>query len=122
MVISQNLNTTKLFISISADIHGLWTGGRLCNFAGCEKDPKFQPVSVNGWMWATKGTKIGSDPGGRWSSNGGLGKPQPDNLLGSKGGESEDCIALLSNWYNDGNNVFHDLTCSEPLPFVCEQP
>ena len=72
-------------------------------------------------MWATKGLKIGSDPGGRWSFTGGLGKPQPDNLIGSQGGENEECIGLLSNWYNDGNNVFHDLVCSEPLPFVCEQ-
>jgi hypothetical protein len=53
-------------LSVSADIHGLWTGGRLCNYAGCDKDPKFQPLFVNGWVWATKGVKIGSDPGGRW--------------------------------------------------------
>jgi hypothetical protein len=56
------------------------------------------------------------------SFTGATGKPQPDNFLGSKGGENEECIALLSNWYGDGNNVFHDLACSDALPFVCEQP
>ena len=62
----------------------MWTGGRLCNYPGCDKEPKFQPLRANGWVWATKGVKIGSDPGGRWSPTGAMGSPQPDNFLGSK--------------------------------------
>ena len=111
-----HLLTLVLF---AADIYGLWTSGRVCNYRGCE-DPKFQPARTNGWVWASKGVKIGGDPGGRWSHTGPTGSPQPDNYLGSKGGESEDCIALLANWYNDGFNRYHDMACSEPLPFVCE--
>jgi hypothetical protein len=83
----------------AADVYGIWTGGRICNYAGCEKEPKYQPVRINGWVWATKGVTIGGDPGGRWSNTGASGRPQPDNYLGSKGGESEDCIALVSILY-----------------------
>ena len=72
------------YLLLLADIHGMWTGGRLCNYPGCDKEPKFQPLRANGWVWATKGVKIGSDPGGRWSPTGAMGSPQPDNFLGSR--------------------------------------
>lgn len=92
-------------------------------------------------MWATKGSKVGGDPSGKWSPTGPIKKTQPgqvnsfkmsdftffhshlfvlDNYSGITGGENEECLALLSNWYNDGI-TYHDLPCSEVLPFICEK-
>ena len=35
------------------------------------------------------------------------------------GGRSEECLASLNDWYGDGM-AWHDMPCSEPLPFVCK--
>jgi hypothetical protein len=29
----------------------IWTSGRLCDFAGCERE-EFFPKNINGWFWS----------------------------------------------------------------------
>lgn len=59
----------------------IWTSGRKCNFAGCERSD-LQPPNVNGWFWSGSGAKIGPTTqrnSGDWSATGGYGQAQPDN-------------------------------------------
>ena len=35
----------------------IWTGGRKCNFRGCDR-PDLTPNIINGWFWAARRTKI----------------------------------------------------------------
>lgn len=59
----------------------IWTSGRKCNFAGCDR-PDLQPPNVNGWFWSGSGAKIGPTTQrntGDWSATGGYGQAQPDN-------------------------------------------
>ena len=35
----------------------IWTGGRKCNFNGCDR-PDLSPNIVNGWFWAARRTRI----------------------------------------------------------------
>ena len=39
------------------DISYIWTGGRKCNFRGCDR-PDLQPAIENGWYWAPTGKRI----------------------------------------------------------------
>lgn len=63
------------------NVRYIWTSGRKCNFAGCDR-PDLQPPNINGWFWSGSGAKIGPTTqrnSGDWSSTGGYGQPQPDN-------------------------------------------
>ncbi|KPJ11760.1 hypothetical protein RR48_08066 [Papilio machaon] len=63
------------------NVRYIWTSGRKCNFAGCDR-PDLQPPNVNGWFWSGSGAKIGPTTQrntGDWSYTGGYGQPQPDN-------------------------------------------
>ena len=100
----------------------IWTGGRKCNFPGCERSD-LQPAIVNGWYWAPTGQRI--LPPRRcgycgWSASGGLGDRQPDNRELRQGGKDEGCIAVLNNFYEDGI-TWHDVECSHRKPVVCEE-
>ena len=35
----------------------IWTGGRKCNFRGCDR-PDLQPTIVNGWFWAARRSRV----------------------------------------------------------------
>lgn len=48
-----------------------------------------------------------------------IGKPQPDNREAIQGGASENCLAVLNQFYNDGVN-WHDVACHHKKPWVCE--
>ena len=85
----------------SEDISYIWTGGRKCNFAGCERGD-LQPAIENGWYWAPTGVRLA--PPGRcshcqWSHTGGLAVSQPDNREHRQGGGDEACVAILNNFY-----------------------
>lgn len=63
------------------NVRYIWTSGRKCNFAGCER-ADLQPPNINGWFWSGSGAKIGPTTqrnSGDWSHTGGFGQPQPDN-------------------------------------------
>lgn len=63
------------------NVRYIWTSGRKCNFAGCDR-ADLQPPNVNGWFWSGSGAKIGSTAQrntGDWSYTGGYGQAQPDN-------------------------------------------
>lgn len=63
------------------NIRYIWTSGRKCNFAGCDRGD-LQPPNVNGWFWSGSGAKIGPTTQrntGDWSYTGGYGQAQPDN-------------------------------------------
>jgi len=104
------------------DIHYIWTGGRKCNFRGCDR-PDLQPAIENGWYWAPTGKRI--PPPRRcgyceWSRSGGLNQRQPDNREEKQGGNDEACIAILNNFYKDGV-VWHDIECSHKKPVICQE-
>ena len=64
-----------------------------------------QPVSINGWFWTAELQKLAPTTDRRqndWSENGGIGQPQPDNRELQQGGATENCLAILNNFYNDG--------------------
>ncbi|XP_045764678.1 uncharacterized protein LOC123866931 isoform X1 [Maniola jurtina] len=103
-----------------ANIRYIWTSGRKCNFAGCDR-PDLQPPNVNGWFWSGSGAKIGPTTQrntGDWSYTGGYGQAQPDNREAAQGND-ESCLAILNNFYNDGVK-WHDVACHHVKPFVCE--
>lgn len=63
------------------NVRYIWTSGRKCNFAGCDR-ADLQPANVNGWFWSGSGAKIGPTTqrnSGDWSHTGGYGQQQPDN-------------------------------------------
>ncbi|GJQ86457.1 hypothetical protein Trydic_g10364 [Trypoxylus dichotomus] len=100
----------------------IWTSGRLCDFKGCER-ADLQPISVNGWFWTAVLQKLAPTTDRQqndWSENGGIGKPQPDNREAQQGGATENCLAVLNNFYKDGVN-WHDVACHHRKPFVCEE-
>ena len=103
------------------DIPYIWTGGRKCNFRGCDRED-LQPAIVNGWYWAPTGSRI---PAPRrcgycaWSSTGGVRQRQPDNREQRQGGGDEACIGILNNFYRDGI-VWHDIECRHEKPVICK--
>lgn len=63
------------------NIRYIWTSGRKCNFAGCDRQD-LQPPNENGWFWSGSGVKIGPTTQrntGDWSYTGGYNQAQPDN-------------------------------------------
>lgn len=102
------------------NIRFIWTSGRKCNFAGCER-ADLQPPNENGWFWSGSGAKIGPTTQrntGDWSYTGGYGQAQPDNREAAQGND-ESCLSILNNFYNDGAK-WHDVACHHLKPFVCE--
>ncbi|CAH1368087.1 unnamed protein product [Tenebrio molitor] len=100
----------------------IWTSGRLCDFQGCDR-ADLQPLPINGWFWTAVLQKLAPTTQrdqNDWSENGGIGKPQPDNREAQQGGASENCLAILNQFYNDGVN-WHDVACHHRKPFVCEE-
>jgi len=98
----------------------IWTSGRKCEFAGCDR-ADLQPAIINGWFWSASGVRIGptNRPNtGDWSFTGGFGQRQPDNREFPQGFD-EACLAILNNFYNDGLK-WHDVACYHKKPFVCE--
>ncbi|XP_076043840.1 L-selectin-like [Oratosquilla oratoria] len=70
------------------------------------------------WYWKPTGKIIGPEARTYWSNTGGLNEPQPDNQEGRIGGETEACLAVFNNVYNDGVK-WHDVACHYKKPFVC---
>lgn len=102
------------------NVRYIWTSGRKCNFAGCDR-PDLQPPNENGWFWSGSGAKIGPTSqrnNGDWSYTGGYGQAQPDNREAAQGND-ESCLSILNNFYNDGLK-WHDVACHHLKPFVCE--
>ncbi|XP_011871858.1 PREDICTED: L-selectin [Vollenhovia emeryi] len=99
----------------------IWTSGRMCDFAGCDR-PDLQPPRINGWFWTAELQKLAPTTErsqNDWSESGGIGVPQPDNREAIQGGAPENCIAVLNQFYNDGVN-WHDVACHHKKPWVCE--
>ncbi|CAG0919637.1 unnamed protein product [Notodromas monacha] len=91
----------------------IWTSGKLCDFPGCDR-ADLQPILTNGWFWSGSGAKL--YPPGFDGSNWGI--SQPDQREGQ-----ESCVAMLNpSVYNEpsGQFAWHDILCSYPKPFVCE--
>lgn len=110
----------KQRIARGGNIRYIWTSGRKCNFAGCDR-PDLQPPNENGWFWSGSGAKIGPTSqrtNGDWSYTGGYGQAQPDNREAAQGND-ESCLSILNNFYNDGLK-WHDVACHHIKPFVCE--
>lgn len=100
----------------------IWTSGRLCDFPGCDR-PDLLPNNINGWFWTAVLQKLAPTTQrdqNDWSESGGIGKPQPDNRELIQGGASENCLAILNQFYNDGVN-WHDVACHHVKPWVCEE-
>ena len=113
------------------DLPYIWTSGRLCNFAGCDRDD-LQPVAVNGWFWSGSGVKMAptnSTPPGwsyqPWSPTGhktaieGHMVAQPDNAEFDINGSAEACMGILNDIYSDGIK-WHDIACYHSKPFIYE--
>lgn len=103
------------------NLHYIWTGGRKCNFAGCDR-PDLQPAIQNGWYWASTGGRIPSPNSCKycfWSNTGGLEESQPDNREQRQGGNDEACIGILNDFYNDGIK-WHDIECRHKKPVICQ--
>ena len=45
------------FYNFSDRLRYIWTGGRKCNFRGCDR-PDLQPTIVNGWFWAARRSRV----------------------------------------------------------------
>ncbi|XP_059490613.1 uncharacterized protein LOC132205534 [Neocloeon triangulifer] len=100
----------------------IWTSGRLCDFKGCDR-PDLKPLNVNGWFWTAELKKLPPTTdriNNDWSPSGGLGRPQPDNREAAQGGATENCLAILNQFYKDGVN-WHDVACHHFKPWVCEE-
>ncbi|PSN43552.1 hypothetical protein C0J52_03690, partial [Blattella germanica] len=103
------------------EVKYVWTSGRKCNFAGCDR-PDLKPINVYGWFWTGSLTKLPPTTNRLdtdWSDHGAIGRPQPDNREHIQGGPEEECIAILNNFYDDGIK-WHDIACHHRKPFVCE--
>jgi len=106
---------------VGDNVKYIWTSGRLCDFKGCDRQD-LQPVHINGWFWTAVLQKLAPTTNraqNDWSESGGIGKAQPDNREAQQGGATENCLAILNNFYNDGVN-WHDVACHHRKPFVCE--
>lgn len=103
------------------NVRYIWTSGRKCNFAGCDRPgmnaesssdcaswfrfyADLQPPNENGWFWSGSGVKVGPTTQrntGDWSYTGGYNQAQPDNREAAQGND-ESCLSILNNFYNDG--------------------
>jgi len=105
------------------DVH---TSGRLCDgeVEGCDQ-PRFQPLSINGWFWAStlqmmpptnqKSNRFHNN----WSNTGPKGIAQPDGTLKANGWGNEACMAVLDNKFGDGLK-WHDEPCNNRRVLICE--
>ena len=62
-----------IFCNNLDDIPYIWTGGRKCNFRGCDRKD-LMPTIINGWFWAPTNKKIPAKNKCRvcdWSRTGG---------------------------------------------------
>ncbi|XP_040571052.1 uncharacterized protein [Lepeophtheirus salmonis] len=112
----------------ASGIKDIPTSGRLCDaeVEGCDKQPRFQPLKINGWFWSATLQMMpptNSPSNGRvfnnWSPTGPAGQPQPDGELKSDGFGKEACMALLDNKYGDGVR-WHDEPCNNRRVVLCE--
>jgi hypothetical protein len=104
----------------------IWTGGRKCNYRGCDR-AELQPAIRNGWFWAATNARLpdtaardGSCSFCAWSAAGALGGPQPDNREQAEKGRDEACLAVLNNLYGDGLQ-WHDVACHHVKPVICQR-
>ncbi|XP_045472260.1 uncharacterized protein LOC123679000 [Harmonia axyridis] len=107
---------------VSENVKYIWTSGRLCDFKGCDR-ADLQPLSINGWFWTAVLQKLAPTTQrdqNDWSESGGIGRPQPDNREAQQGGATENCLAVLNQFYKDGVN-WHDVACHHVKPWVCEE-
>ena len=69
----SHFETRNPFEIILDDIPYIWTGGRKCNFRGCDRKD-LMPNIINGWFWAPTNKKIPAKNKCRvcdWSRTGG---------------------------------------------------
>lgn len=95
------------------NVRYIWTSGRKCNFAGCDR-PDLQPPNINGWFWSGSGAKIGPTTqrnSGDWSNTGGFGQAQPDNR------EAPQVNYLFS--YLPSRVLFKSASTDDPNTVVC---
>ena len=121
--------SSTLFIPhiFAANVPYFWTSGRLCDFDGCDR-PDLFPKNINGWFWSANQVmppaltiiaihcatdQVPMPPTNSshrfhdWSSTGGLRVPQPDNREETQlHGDTESCMAVLNNYYGDGQYFF----------------
>ena len=101
---------------------------------GCDR-PDLFPKNINGWFWSA--TQVAMPPTNStrsfhdWSHTGGLGVPQPDNREETQlHGESESCMAVLNNYYGDGEEQgdlvtvtnYYDVSSTKPSPALLSLP
>ena len=105
--------STSLTDIFPANVPYFWTSGRLCDFDGCDR-PDFFPKNINGWFWSANQARLAPTDSRSafhdWSGTGGFtpARPQPDNREQvQQGGESESCLAVLNNFYGDGESSSH---------------
>merc|ERR1712227_274277 len=93
-----------------------------------KRDHFMQQVAADGAPYFWAGGRISSNKTSLTWENGrteGISKGRhPWSFTGSRGAQpdgegSEDCLAILNNFYNDGVK-FHDVGCSHAKPTVCE--
>jgi hypothetical protein len=46
-----------VFVLLETKVPFIWTSGRLCDFAGCERE-EFFPKNINGWFWTANQVPI----------------------------------------------------------------
>merc|ERR1711935_950310 len=114
------------------DIPYIWTSGRLCNFKGCAEREDLQPASVAGWFWSGSGIRMAPTnstppfwPYQPWSHTGHRSQfeerdiGQPDNAEFLINGNTEACMAIFNDIYEDGL-AWHDAACYHKKFFICE--
>jgi len=114
------------------DIPYIWTSGRLCNFKGCAEREDLQPASVAGWFWSGSGIRMAPTnstppfwPYQPWSHTGHRSQfeerdiGQPDNAEFLINGNTEACMAIFNDIYEDGV-AWHDAACYHKKFFICE--
>jgi len=119
-------------VLIKRDVPYIWTSGRLCNFKGCEEREDLQPPSVAGWFWSGSGIRMAPTnstppfwPYQPWSYTGHRSQfeerdiPQPDNAEFLINGNTEACMAIFNDIYEDGVS-WHDAACYHKKFFLCE--
>merc|ERR1711892_1261015 len=114
------------------DIPYIWTSGSLCNFKGCAEREDLQPASVAGWFWSGSGIRMAPTnstppfwPYQPWSHTGHRSQfeerdiGQPDNAEFLINGNTEACMAIFNDIYEDGV-AWHDAACYHKKFFICE--
>merc|ERR1711935_954006 len=112
---------TAYCLSRGGRIISLDTREKIEHFLGVVSGPIGSSYFWTGGMLSEDKTKVHWDNGNigavvrgkhPWSF-GGLRGPQPDGI------GSEDCVAVLNNFYNDGAK-FHDVGCEHQKGTICE--